>query len=218
KSRYRERFELNVQRIEQDLNGLASGVSDAAPAAQRLADSLEFLNQVMRGLSGEESGLALPRVSGADAEQRLKTVVARNQQYGDSVRKAIGAAEALSKAQAAARTLPAVASALAAELGNAPAAHADPGGNYKPWILSLLAIAAALLAALAGTYLKSVNVRRTSELRVRENERKQEAIMRLLDELSSLADGDLTVQATVTGDITRAMADSINYAIEAFGD
>jgi hypothetical protein len=35
-----------------------SGVSDAAPAAQRLADSLEFLSQVMRGLSGEESGLA----------------------------------------------------------------------------------------------------------------------------------------------------------------
>src|ERR1700730_18194429 len=96
-NRYLERFELMVQRIQQDLNGLASGVSDAAPAAQRLADSLEFLNQVMRFLSGKESGLpALPRVSGADAEQRLKTVVARNQQYGNSVRKAIGAAERLS--------------------------------------------------------------------------------------------------------------------------
>jgi len=31
-SRYLERFELAVQRIQQDLNGLASGVSDAAPA------------------------------------------------------------------------------------------------------------------------------------------------------------------------------------------
>ena len=50
---------------------------------------------------------------------------------------------------------------------------------------------------------------------MRENERNQEAIMRLLDELSSLADGDLTVQATVTEDITGAIADSINYAIEA---
>ncbi len=37
----------------------------------------------------------------------------------------------------------------------------------------------------------------------------------MLDELSSLADGDLTVQATVTEDITGAIADSINYAIEA---
>ena len=214
-SRYVDRFELMVQRIQQDLNGLASGVSDAAPAAQRLADSLEFLNQVVRGLSGEESGLALTRVSGPDAEQRLKTVVARNQEYGNSVRKAIGAAEALSKAQAAARTLPGLAGALASELGEVPAARAAAGANYKPWILSLLGLAAVLLAALAWTYLKSVNVRRTSELRVRENERNQEAIMRLLDELSSLADGDLTVQATVTEDITGAIADSINYAIEA---
>jgi len=214
-SRYLERFELMVQRIQQDLNGLASGVSDAAPSAQRLADSLEFLNQVMRGLSGEESGLALTRVSGAEAEQRLKAVVARNQQYGNAVRKAIGAAEALSKAQAAARTLPAVASSLATELGDGSATRADSGLGLKPWVLSLLGLAAALLAALAWIYSKSVNVRRTSELRVRENERNQEAIMRLLDELSSLADGDLTVQATVTEDITGAIADSINYAIEA---
>src|SRR5438105_10276240 len=49
----------------------------------------------------------------------------------------------------------------------------------------------------------------------RESDRNQQAILRLLDELSSLADGDLTVQATVTEDITGAIADSINYAIEA---
>jgi twitching motility protein PilJ len=214
-SRYLERFELMVQRIQQDLNGLASGVSDAAPAAQRLADSLEFLSQVVRGLSGEESGLGLPKVTGADAEQRLKTVVARNQQYAGSVRKAIGAAQALSRAQAAARTLPGVASGLSAELGGAPAPQVDSGAGFKPWILSLLGVAALLMAALAWAFLKTVNLRRTSELRVRENERNQEAIMRLLDELSSLADGDLTVQATVTEDITGAIADSINYAIEA---
>jgi len=62
----------------------------------------------MRGLSGEESGLALTRVTGNDAEQRLRTVVQRNQQFGLSVRKAIGAAESLSKAQVAARALPAL--------------------------------------------------------------------------------------------------------------
>jgi twitching motility protein PilJ len=214
-SRYVDRFELMVQHIQQDLNGLASGVSDAGPAAQRLADSLEFLNQVMRGLSGEESGLALTRVSGPDAEQRLKTVVARNQQYGNSVRKAIGAAEALSKAQAAVRTLPALAGSLAAEAGGARAQRAEPVAGYKPWILSLLGLAAVFMAALAAIYFKTANVRRTSELRVRENERNQQAIMRLLDELSNLADGDLTVQASVTEDITGAIADSINYAVEA---
>ena len=215
-SRYVDRFELMVQRIQQDLNGLASGVSEAAPAAQRLADSLEFLNQVMRGLSGEESGLALSKVTGADAEQRLKTLVSRNQQYAASVRKAIGSAEALSKAQTAARALPAIASGLTAELGEAPVpSGSETGGSYKGWVMALLAVAIVLLGGLVWTYLKSASDRRTSEVRVRENERNQEAIMRLLDELSSLADGDLTVQATVTEDITGAIADSINYAIEA---
>lgn len=47
------------------------------------------------------------------------------------------------------------------------------------------------------------------------NETNQKAILRLLDEMGDLADGDLTVAATVTEDITGAIADSINYAIEA---
>jgi len=213
-SRYLERFELTVQRIQQDLNGLGSGVSDAGPSAQRLADSLEFLNQVIRGLSGEESGIAIQKVTGADPEQRLKTVVQRNQQYTSSVRKAISAADALAKAQTAARTLPSLATALTTELGSG-APRADSGGSYKSWVVALLVLAVMLLGALAWAYSKTANMRRSNELRVRENERNQEAIMRLLDELSSLADGDLTVQATVTEDITGAIADSINYAIEA---
>ena len=47
-----------------------------------------------------------------------------------------------------------------------------------------------------------------------EIKRNQEAILRLLDEMGRVADGDLTVQARVTEDITGAIADSINYTIE----
>src|SRR4029078_4181766 len=47
------------------------------------------------------------------------------------------------------------------------------------------------------------------------NQRNQEAILRLLDEMGSLAEGDLTVRATVTEDITGAIADSVNFAVEA---
>jgi twitching motility protein PilJ len=43
----------------------------------------------------------------------------------------------------------------------------------------------------------------------------QQAILQLLDELGNLADGDLTVQATVNESITGAIADSINYTVEA---
>jgi twitching motility protein PilJ len=213
-SRYLERFELTVQRVEQDMSGLAAGISDAAPAAQRLADSLEFLDQVMRGLKGEESGPALSHVTGTEAEQRLKTVEQRNQQFAGIVRKAIGAAEPLSKAQAAARSMPALAAQLSAAVGESEP-PLKPGSGYQMPILALLMVAGGLLCVLAWVFFKSLNARRDTELRVRENERNQEAIMRLLNELSSLADGDLTVQATVTEDITGAIADSINYAIEA---
>jgi twitching motility protein PilJ len=47
-----------------------------------------------------------------------------------------------------------------------------------------------------------------------QNQKNQHAIMRLLDEMSSLADGDLTVKATVTDDMTGAIADSVNFAVE----
>jgi twitching motility protein PilJ len=47
----------------------------------------------------------------------------------------------------------------------------------------------------------------------RQNRANQDAILRLLNEISNLANGDLTVRAKVTEDITGAIADSINYAI-----
>lgn len=46
------------------------------------------------------------------------------------------------------------------------------------------------------------------------NRQNQNAILRLMDELSALAEGDLTVQATVSEDITGAIADSVNYTTE----
>jgi twitching motility protein PilJ len=46
------------------------------------------------------------------------------------------------------------------------------------------------------------------------NEANQIAILRLLDELSNLADGDLTSKATVSEDFTGAIADSINFTID----
>ncbi len=46
------------------------------------------------------------------------------------------------------------------------------------------------------------------------NDQNQAAILRLMNELQEVADGDLTVQATVTEDITGAIADSVNYTVE----
>jgi twitching motility protein PilJ len=59
--------------------------------------------------------------------------------------------------------------------------------------------------------LESERSKRVSE---EHNHRNQDAILRLMNELGDLADGDLTVTATVSEDITGAIADSINYTVE----
>ncbi|MPV85373.1 methyl-accepting chemotaxis protein [Ostreibacterium oceani] len=48
-----------------------------------------------------------------------------------------------------------------------------------------------------------------------QNKKNQEAILRLMDELANLSDGDLTVEAQVTEDFTGAIADSVNYTVES---
>jgi twitching motility protein PilJ len=100
-------------------------------------------------------------------------------------------------------------------------AHGVVPGFALQWWVPLVPAAAAL--AVLGFVFVGVREQRRAANQQRlavdaqrtENDRSQQAILRLLDELSSLADGDLTVQATVTEDITGAIADSINYAIEA---
>jgi len=85
---------------------------------------------------------------------------------------------------------------------------------------ALLALVALLPIGLLFSHLRraselAAHSQRVAETQRLETERNQQAIMRLLDEMSSLAEGDLTVQATVTEDITGAIADSVNYAVEA---
>jgi twitching motility protein PilJ len=73
---------------------------------------------------------------------------------------------------------------------------------------------ATLFLVLLGAQLLVDARRREAESKA-QNEANQQAILRLLDEMGDLADGDLTVEATVTEDITGAIADSINYAVDA---
>ena len=85
-------------------------------------------------------------------------------------------------------------------------------------LLVLVTGALILVLLMVIAHRRAGDFRHAATTQAEQNERNQQAILRLLDELSSLADGDLTVQATVTEDITGAIADSINYAIEALRD
>ena len=89
--------------------------------------------------------------------------------------------------------------------------------NTSSWVstvseLVLAAIAFGALYLLIRVFnQEAVRRRLQSE---NENKRNQEAILRLLNDMADLADGDLTVRALVTEDLTGAIADSINYTIE----
>ncbi len=95
-------------------------------------------------------------------------------------------------------------------------------GGFNP-VTAAIALSALLsliaLLLIARTYNQDLVARRTdaeAQRQTAEDERNvsQQAILRLMNEMGDLADGDLTVRATVTEDITGAIADSVNYTIE----
>ncbi|MBT8087226.1 MAG: methyl-accepting chemotaxis protein, partial [Gammaproteobacteria bacterium] len=121
----------------------------------------------------------------------------------------IAALVALCLLAAAALTFLQSGGASGASIGNLP------GILSSTWIpLGALGLALLLLGALFALHRKAAAFERNARENAEQNERNQQAILRLLDEMGSLADGDLTVEATVTEDITGTIADSFNFAIE----
>jgi twitching motility protein PilJ len=108
----------------------------------------------------------------------------------------------------------AAASALLDAYGKGPGRLNVAGMQAGPLMLALVSVIGAIFLLLIMWQQISRSKEREQESK-QQNERNQQAILRLLDEMGDLADGDLTVKATVTEDVTGAIADSINYAIEA---
>lgn len=216
-TRHLERFELAGLRLQQDMEALARGLGDATLVARRLADGIDYMGQVVAGLRGQDNPLGLPAVTGAEVDERLQATTDLYTQLGTRVRTGITSAEGLHTARQANAALAASSEKIYAHFENRLGEITGPAGvlSGKALPMTLLAVALIALALAATLHVVGGSIRKTVELQANKNERNQEAILRLLDELSSLADGDLTVQATVTEDITGAIADSINYAVEA---
>ncbi|HEX9206729.1 MAG TPA: methyl-accepting chemotaxis protein [Steroidobacteraceae bacterium] len=216
-SRNFERFELRAQAVEQDLAALADGTAPVEAAARRLTDSLNFMGEVAGGVNGEANALGLVAAAGAAAEPATG-MLALYRDVAGPVQAVIGLSDQLEQMQAARNALTESGAGLSASLARIDTGGAASRGGLlaSPW-LPLVFIVITLLALLAAAWVQRelAALRLAAERQARQNERNQQAILRLLDELSNLADGDLTVQATVTEDITGAIADSINYAIDA---
>ncbi|MGH8495716.1 MAG: methyl-accepting chemotaxis protein [Gammaproteobacteria bacterium] len=213
-----EQFELTGQRIPQDMHSLTHGVGNPELSVERLTGDEAFIGQVIRGLTGGENELGIDAVTGPAALEVLPRIEALYRQASEEIRDGIAATDALIDGHQAVRLLSAAGDERYAGLQRVMEAGlaGEESFLYGPLApLALLGAALLVLLAMIGVYFSAKDMRRAAEFQTRQNEANQAAILRLLDELGSLADGDLTVQATVTEDITGAIADSINYAIEA---
>jgi len=77
----------------------------------------------------------------------------------------------------------------------------------------LFAVGGIILVALIGLVMIRDTRKQLAE-QASQNERNQAAILQLLDEIADLAEGDLSIHASVTENFTGAIADSINFAID----
>jgi twitching motility protein PilJ len=206
------RFELTVEGMRQSVRSLESGSAPDEPL-KRLNDAEQFLGQFMSGLRGDDASLGLVPVTGAASAEDIAAAVELFDAVRADVETLASYRGALVGAAGAVDRIDAAAAVLLDRFREV--ASTDAGGAAPRLPLVLLGASLLILLLMVVAYHRARDFRRAAEVQAAQNERNQQAILRLLDELSSLADGDLTVQATVTEDITGAIADSINYAIEA---
>ncbi len=206
-----------ADRMLRHVTQIRQGGSAATSAADRFSRDATLFSQVLGGLQNGLPEQNIRRVDNAAARQslaRVSTLYSDLEQNVDAILDAStelfevkNAADEISQASA---QLLGGAENLTQAFVNLPESRAFP----SVWI-GIAAGAGAIIAILGLLFtLYRDQVKRfrvTQEL----NQRNQEAILRLLDEMGSLAEGDLTVRATVTEDITGAIADSINFAVEA---
>ena len=195
------------------------------PAGQ----GLELLQGNFRRLAERQHRTALECGTRPQVREQLQTLI---KQYDDTRSQAsaiLGNLQGLVSAREAQTTINNDSEPLRVQLEQLQTALQGLGGAS---VAQLVALAAAVLVALlCGVGISRVQLmdsrarqqeaeRHQMDARLQEQEAKrindanQAAILRLMNELQSVAEGDLTQEATVTEDITGAIADSVNYTVE----
>ena len=204
-----------AQRISNSFASLQNGSREALEVADQLQRDTEEFSRVLDGmLRGGKSGIS--PVTDSETREVLTRLVSHFGEVADKASLLVDAAPALFEVKNVAARLERDGSDLYDSVSRVEQALKERGRTNDLWVtwgfvfgaLALLAF----LFLLAGFYRNTRQQLADSE---RENEENQQAIMTMLDEMSTLADGDLTVQATVTQNITGAIADSVNYAVNA---
>mgnify|MGYP002777172419 FL=1 len=206
-----------ADRLLRRLGEILQGGQAASTAADGFTRDAAIFGQVLEALQNGNAELNIRAIDVPQARNILSeiyTIFGEIGQYVDSI--TTGATDLIEVREAAdtvsleSEQLLVNAQSLAVEYADQVRFRIFPSLTFA---LIFGGIAAFALIALAILIYRdqSRRFKITADL----NQRNQEAILRLLDEMGSLAEGDLTVKATVTEDITGAIADSINFAVEA---
>ena len=189
--------------------------------SRQLVDKEAELQQIISGLQTGDTQLGIEALSAGATEQGISSIARRAAQIGATAREGMSLSDTLVPAYEAARSLDELAAQTKlGDAGLARSAQTLMMGMDVEWLrlFALLAAAAFLVLVILVAWLRTSGTRIETDRLMQQTEDDQQAILHLLDELDSLADGDLTVQATVNESITGAIADSVNYAVEALRD
>ncbi len=210
-----------TQRMAKNANALLAGETIDPEVAFLLGKDTNEFRGTMVALQQGSDAMRLPAPKNPDTAAKLIELGDAFQIYRDSVSSILGNMQRLVSAKNAAfavfndsEKLLGASERLANEL------EADLAQSKTIYVIAaVVAMMAVVLALMAFTFVGDERLRResaeTDEARAkRQNDQNQEAILRLMNEMQGFAEGDLTVRATVTEDITGAIADSVNFAIE----
>ncbi|TAK86512.1 MAG: methyl-accepting chemotaxis protein [Betaproteobacteria bacterium] len=204
-----------TQRMAKNANTmLAEAVVDPEVAFLLGKDVNTFRNTLQGLLQGSDT-MRIQRASDPELRGKLGEMEAAFKEYQRAVSAILGNQQSLVNAKRASFDLFNDSEALLRVSEQLNDAY-DAELQTRQWNYAALG-GVSVLALLVLLLIGKVYVddsRRRAEESERQNRANQDAILRLLDEIGNLANGDLTVRAKVTEDVTGAIADSINYTID----
>jgi len=209
-----------AQRIANNVAKVLLGGADTAAAIDQFAQDADLFGRVLNGMLKGDNQLNIRKVTDPAGRKTLEEVALLFATVNDHAGEIIEATPVLLPALEAINEITPSSERLDIDTRVLVESYRELTGVIRLGVLSigpgivtvLGALSLALLLLLGGAMLRDAR-RREAEAE-EQNRRNQEAIRRLLDEMMDLADGDLTIQATVTADITGAIADSVNQAVE----
>jgi twitching motility protein PilJ len=203
------------------------GVS--ADAVFLMGKDLTTFSELAQGLLQGSAELRLPAARDPQTRQRLEALVKQFDQTRTQASAVLANLQGLVAAREAQAVILNDSEPLRQSLEQLQQRLGGGAGIGAGSLVTLaLAAALAVLCAVGLAYIPLVEGRKrqlVAELQMvdaerlqqdarRVNDANQAAILRLMNELQTVAEGDLTQQATVTEDITGAIADSVNYTVE----